>query len=128
MDRSIFSQPNSPLPPLPSGGKKVYYVEKNNLSISPGQTVQFNANLDLSRFVSYHVHYLINADIRADVYWKPSINDNFVMEKVVFVPATTGGNGRIVSGATKSRFLKIDFTNTDVIPLTNIIVGVYALH
>jgi hypothetical protein len=110
-----------------NGGKKVYSIEKSGLSIAPGNQIQVPFILDLHPYDAYHVHYFVNATLDVDVYWKPTISDNFALEKTVPVTPTVGGIGGILSGSTRSRFLKIDFISTDIVPVTDISVFVYGV-
>lgn len=121
-----------PLDPLntvfsDSGGRKVFFINKTGLSIAPGSKVQFPVSVDLHSFTTYHVHYFVNASLDVDVYWKPNINSVYALEKTIAVTATVGGVGGILTGTTKSRFLSINFINSDVIPVTDILVSIYAV-
>jgi hypothetical protein len=121
------SYPNENQRHFVQGGRKLFSLQRDGLSIAPGTQLQFPLQLDLHTYDSYHVHYFVNASLEVDVYWKPSIRDNFALEKTLTVPATVGGIGGILSGGTKSRFLKVEFTNIDVVPVTDITVFVYGV-
>lgn len=113
-----------------AAGKRVFTTKKTNLNILPGELLcPGRINVDLSSHTSYHVHYAANTALTADVFWKPSLEASYGLEKTVVIPfsPTWQTLGGIFSGTTKSRFLSISIRNTDVVPLTDVRVSIFAI-
>lgn len=108
-------------------GREVFRVIKTGLSIAPGTQLQIPITVDLHAYNVFHIHYFVNASLDVDIYWKPSLTDTFTYEKTIAAVPAVGGVGQIISGSSKSRFLKVDLTNTDVVPVTDILVTIFAV-
>jgi hypothetical protein len=122
-----YSDSYLPISLLPSGGKEVFSLTKSLLSVLPGDVFQSFIQVDVQGFNTYHVHYFTNASASIDLYWSPSIDQNFVFERTIPIIASVGGIGEIISASTKSRFLSIKIINTDIVPLTDIKISIYSV-
>lgn len=122
---STFSTPD--VSSFPRAGTKVLHIIRELLSIAPGSLVDVPLQVDVSHYSAYHVHYKIDASVAVNIYWSVSVRSDFGHEKTILLPATVGDVGGILTGSTKSKFLSITFTNTDIVPLTSIYVSIYAV-
>jgi len=110
-----------------SGGREVFSLTKSLLSVLPGEVFESFIQAEVYGFNTYHVHYFTNASVTIDLSWSPSIEKNFVWERSIPVLASVGGIGEIISASTKSRFLSITIMNTDIVPLTDVRISIYAV-
>jgi len=108
--------------------QEVFRYEKSLLSIAPGEIVQFPLFVIMGRYSSFHVHHLNNASVDANIYWSATVGGEIALEKTIAIPATIGTVGGLISSTTKSLFLHITFTNTDIVPLTDIYVSVFGIN
>lgn len=110
-----------------SGGTEIFRIQKSLLSIAPGEVVLRPFQIGLKEYSYFHVHYLINASVDVNISWRSNVSGEIGLEKTIAIPATVGNIGGIISSSSKSHFLSITFTNTDIIPLTDIYVSVFGV-
>ena len=112
-------------------GEEVFQIQRNNISVGPGNFVSFPIDVDLRNYTSFAIHYFIDASMDVFVRWKAGFSDsNNNIENIIPIPSTGGGGtiGGIFTGSVKGQYLMITMQNTDLVPLTELKIFIYASH
>ena len=100
-----------------SGNNVLYSFQNSSLNVQPGFTVPTYVNLDMRAYDAYVLIYESDANLEADVIWKPNLVSTPIKEKTIQFVASSP---QIVTGTTKSLALRVILRNNDVVPLTSL--------
>ena len=106
-----------------SGGNTIFQLKRAGLDVQPGDEVPVCINIDMRQYDSYVIVHDWDAQVEADLFWRPDSNSTAIKEKTLLLTTTP----QIVQGRTNSTYFRVVLRNVDVVPLTRLYVAIFGI-